>query len=143
MGKHKAQQPASSNSSVSNSFSALANVGEDAVQELTSTSRPTSGGAIKDGSAARLRLHDPLVWIDLEMTGELSETCHVSTLRGMSIEVVRYHTSGLDVDSCTIIEIACIVTDGDLAVQIEVRLLQIETGMGGHATYRRPGPSLL
>ena len=49
-----------------NSFSALADAGEDAGRE-PSSSRPSSPSGA--GGAAR-RLKDPLVWIDLEMTGK-------------------------------------------------------------------------
>ena len=49
-----------------NSFSALADAGEDAGQE-PSSSRPSSPSG---AAGAARKLKDPLVWIDLEMTGE-------------------------------------------------------------------------
>ena len=57
----------------SNSFSALADTAEDAghIEEVTSSSRPTSGA--KDCKASQ-KLRDPLVWIDLEMTGRWKDS---------------------------------------------------------------------
>ena len=67
MSLNKKSAVKASSSSVSNSFSALADAAEDADHaEVTSSSRPASGA--KDGKASQ-KLRDPLVWIDLEMTG--------------------------------------------------------------------------
>lgn len=85
-----------------NSFAALEAVGDDEMV-ATSTGRESSGGAsaassqdgkevIHKGKVRRLK--NPLIWIDLEMTG-------------------------LDVERDTIIEVACIATDGDLNTAIE------------------------
>ena len=74
---------------MSNSFSALEDEVEDRESPVESLveSRPTS-------SNSSSKLKEPLVWVDLEMTG-------------------------LDIENCTIIEIAVILTDGELSRQIE------------------------
>lgn len=69
-----------------NSFSALEHVGEE--EEAAVASKPEAS------SSSSGKLKEPLVWIDLEMTG-------------------------LEIDQHTIIEIACIVTDGELSRCIE------------------------
>ncbi|GBF94932.1 RNA exonuclease [Raphidocelis subcapitata] len=69
--------------------------------------QPKEAGESKAAAAAatakRRRLPNPLVWIDLEMTG-------------------------LDVDKDTIIEIACLVTDGDLKTVVEGPSIAIHHG---------------
>ncbi|GAX83503.1 hypothetical protein CEUSTIGMA_g10928.t1 [Chlamydomonas eustigma] len=80
-----------------NAFSVLV----DQAEELNSTAT-TSGVDIATGSSSgsstnahtHRKLKDPLVWIDLEMTG-------------------------LDIEKDTIIEVACIVTDGELGIHVE------------------------
>ncbi|KAG1680131.1 hypothetical protein FOA52_000244 [Chlamydomonas sp. UWO 241] len=90
-GKKKAQQRGASSASTttqptstSNSFAALLNAAEQMEEVSSSRSAASEGGKLKE----------PLVWIDLEMTG-------------------------LDLDRHTIIEVAVIVTDGQLATKIE------------------------
>ncbi|KAK9820106.1 hypothetical protein WJX72_006205 [[Myrmecia] bisecta] len=65
-----------------------------------SKSATTSAAAAAEAPDGRNLLHLPLIWLDLEMTG-------------------------LDLDRDTIVEIACIVTDGDMRTVIEGPALAI------------------
>ncbi|GIL64900.1 hypothetical protein Vafri_18738 [Volvox africanus] len=83
-----------------NFFGALESIGDD--ESMTAAgaavkyadSPPTSqDGVEKQHGKEDLKLRNPLVWVDLEMTG-------------------------LDVERDTIIEVACIITDGDLSNEV-------------------------
>ena len=147
MGKGKTSKVLSkANTTSSNSFSALIDASEDAGAEVTSTSRSSPSVQVAG------RLQDPLVWIDLEMTGghmflTVSAKCHYNIISLVKYTCVIYGSlayvfpelkscheltmhvccmtwiSGLNIDKDTIIEVACIVTDGSLVNQIEVRYL--------------------
>ncbi|KAI8470911.1 MAG: ribonuclease H-like domain-containing protein [Monoraphidium minutum] len=68
--------------------------GDAAAADAAAKEAAAKEAAAKEAAAKRKRLPSPLVWIDLEMTG-------------------------LDLDKDTIIEIACLVTDGDLKTVVE------------------------
>ncbi|GLC45760.1 hypothetical protein PLESTB_000501600 [Pleodorina starrii] len=88
-------------SMASNSFAALESVGDDetvatsslAVADNTTDSSASSQDGGEKASRKGEKLRNPLVWVDLEMTG-------------------------LDVERDTIIEVACIITDGDLKREV-------------------------
>ncbi|KAG2446222.1 hypothetical protein HXX76_000814 [Chlamydomonas incerta] len=87
-----------------NSFAALDAVGDDESVATASVpeKEPVESCSSHDeqekestsGSGRRHRLRNPLVWVDLEMTG-------------------------LDIEKDTIIEMACIITDGDLERSVQ------------------------
>lgn len=92
-------QTAQKNSQSSNSESGAPQsshiiAGEDIAEELEA--RAQSAAAAARAADEEGRLQDPILWVDLEMTG-------------------------LDLDQHHIIEIACLVTDGLLRRTIEVR----------------------
>lgn len=98
-------------SATSNSFAALADAGEDVPVATTSkavTKDDASTHSDEDDAGASSsqpgrkgkKLKFPLIWIDLEMTG-------------------------LDISKDTIIELACIATDGELQTQIQGPALAI------------------
>lgn len=69
----------------------------------------------------------PLVWIDLEMTGEQVECVtsrvaklSISTLKLLVKSFVCFHFAGLNIELDRILEIACIITDGNLTKSVEV-----------------------
>ncbi|KAG2497887.1 hypothetical protein HYH03_004153 [Edaphochlamys debaryana] len=84
--------------SQSNSFAALD--GADEEVSMASVQKSADSGSSQDEAkhggtgVVRRRLKNPLVWVDLEMTG-------------------------LDVERDTIIEVACIITDGDLGKEVQ------------------------
>lgn len=87
-------------------FAALAGAGVQLLEEQLAASMATQARMSEDGDqngATKKQLKNPLVWIDLEMTG-------------------------LDIAKDTVIEIAVIVTDGDLAVMKEGPALAIHHG---------------
>ncbi|GFR41432.1 hypothetical protein Agub_g2120, partial [Astrephomene gubernaculifera] len=86
-----------------NSFAALCAVGDDEtvatsgvskVEKSTESSTSSQDGPEKQQRSGPRKLRNPLCWIDLEMTG-------------------------LDIEKDTIIEVACIMTDGDLKIQVQ------------------------
>lgn len=88
------------NLAMPNSFSVLADAAEDTETDEEASSKEQRDGNIQhesgDGNRDKRRkpIKNPLFWLDLEMTG-------------------------LDLDNDTIIEIACIISDGELNTLIE------------------------
>ena len=56
-----------------------------------------------------------IVWVDLEVKISLTDV-----LLGSSVMVFIFWMNGLDVDSHTILEMACVITDSDLNIVAEV-----------------------
>jgi hypothetical protein len=109
---------------ISNSFSALTITEEDFSRAENDSPKPHPH--------KRKKLKNVLVWIDLEMTGRLllcfvyTNTANASLLpphaylptpRPNSIDSPLY--AGLDIDKDSILQIACIVSDGSLEHIIE------------------------
>lgn len=89
-----------------NSFSVLADAGEHVAQ---------SNG--DEGTSNRPpKLKYPLIWIDLEMTGTAASNIELSTMHDV---IHSGFSAGLDVEKDQILQIACILTDGDLTNTIE------------------------
>jgi hypothetical protein len=95
-------------------------------EEEVTTSGTSSGIAIATvspfGSSCAThtlrKLRDPFVWIDLEMTGKANNSEGI--LHALFWNLRLSFISGLDIEKDTIIDVACIVTDGELSTHIEV-----------------------
>jgi hypothetical protein len=126
--------------------------GNGAIKSNSTAPESAAGSSAMDAAAAakRRKLPNPLVWIDLEMTGRSGPTGALpggAFLHAVGGALLSwYHgpplsccsnrpcseraaspccralfAAGLDIDKDTIIEIACLVTDGELKTVVEVR----------------------
>ena len=105
-----------------NSYSALADA-RQSDDDGGVESPATASSALKD---ERPYLRQPLIWIDLEMTGTSCSRAGMC-VSFFSVDAVAVtHTSppppscaGLDVQNDSILQIACVITDGSLKTVIE------------------------